>query len=221
MYKKIMKTIIYAPSATGRVNYEEINALEGAGFRVVIWEAPYLKYEEFNTVDEIRLAWVLYEYSFKKLFREIKSQTYHRLFAMGLNLGGAVLSYVSRGLNLDGLIIAGAVPKLSEFWCTSAHSQARHFQAMVRFDKGEYQLKLQNTDLIDSIKSYPKDKLLVQVGLRDDWIDEPGRQHYYQMAQQGIKISWHNDVHSMAGQEAKLERMNWLVSKTGAPILVI
>ena len=84
------------------------------------------------------------------------------------------------------------------------------FHKTVQFSLDDYQRQFAQTELHVSLKNLDPKKVLIQLGLEDDWLDEEARKVYQQIEAQGYELHWYQEGHSLAGQDSQKARWEWL-----------
>lgn len=195
---------LFAPAADGSYFEEDKNKLEVLGKECVYWEAPYLV-RSGNNLQSIRRRW-------DECVRNLKAILGKNPFVgIGKNLGGSMLVYAQRHeLRAKGIIVAGAVPNLSEFAAKSNSKMAQQFRDHSKWNMSEYLNLMQDTDLYVNLLETHSSKYLLQVGTKDPWIEMNGIDMYNEMKERGYDVRFYSEGHKMESTEAIEDRINWV-----------
>ncbi|MBT5667044.1 MAG: hypothetical protein HOJ06_17010 [Rhodospirillaceae bacterium] len=130
-----------------------------------------------------------------------------RIFAFGRNLGGSILAYhAARADNFQGLVMIGVIPELSTFRIHGDHPSARRFrQSLEATAEGARIGEIAPLDMTASLAAYPAEQCLIQVGEKDDYMDERAFDIFRNLESQ-FRTEWLDDVHAMAAPDTVARR---------------
>lgn len=138
------------------------------------------------------------------------------IVAIGRNLGGSLLAYAERANgSLDALVILGAVPALSNYFLQKYREsrdaeQGRSKQVISEERWGE----AAKFDLVESLDALRSERLLIQIGTRDEWINQDSVDIYKSMEQR-FSVKWFDCGHSMGSSDAVAQRWKFIELMTG------
>ena len=132
------------------------------------------------------------------------------IFIVGFNLGGSLAAYSATTISVSGLIIAGSIPRLTEFWANSEHPVAASARAAAAASAlPNYCEKLRPYDLTSSLNGITI-PVLLQFGNQDEWIDRSQVDELESLASSSMMIKWYEDGHDMAMNHCFHDRCQFL-----------
>jgi pimeloyl-ACP methyl ester carboxylesterase len=132
---------------------------------------------------------------------------------IGFNFGGSLAARVAATHTTRGLIAAGSIPRLSEFWLRSAHPVAAAARASVDRPDPAFVATMGPLDLSESVRGLRAPALL-QFGAKDDWID-PMQVGELVTASPGRMLRWYDDDHDMMGAACRADRLAFVREQLG------
>ena len=180
--KKGQPGVIFLHSATGGPEdfIQERRELAAAGIPTISVAAPYCRSRNggrlrglLDPVQESGLwdqTCIELNDSWDFLIEAFRC-AHDRIGFVGLNLGGAVGSFwLASHQGIRAAVVSGTVPELSEFWRYSSHPVAMQARSAPGARPDHYSKVMKDRDLIETLGITRAREVLIQTGIRDDWI---------------------------------------------------
>ena len=128
---------------------------------------------------------------------------------VGFNFGGSIAAYFAMKHSVAGLIAAGSIPRLSEFWTKSVHDIA----VAARLDSSsidkQFSQLTRQLDLTESISKL-KIPLLLKFGTSDDWLDPHQIDEINVQRSINITVACYLDDHEMLSTVSAADRFAFI-----------
>lgn len=133
------------------------------------------------------------------------------LLGIGRNLGGSLLAWwARRRADFHGLVLTGAIPELSVFRRHGQHPSARRFRASLPRPEDLPRIaELASLDLTRSLREIPPERVLLQVGSADCWMDANAHASFAALAR-CFQVQFVDDEHAMVGAATVAARWDFL-----------
>ena len=131
-----------------------------------------------------------------------------KIFAFGRNLGGSILAYHATCSRDDfrGLVMIGVIPELSTFRIHGDHASAQRFRQSLEATAEVARIgEIAPLDMTASLAAYPAEHCLIQVGEKDDYMDERAFATFRELEAR-FHTEWLDDVHAMAAPDTVARR---------------
>ncbi|MBL4721669.1 MAG: hypothetical protein JKY20_11130 [Alphaproteobacteria bacterium] len=201
--------VVLVPGADALVFNEDIAAAQQRGAQVwpVIYGPP-----TGHPIDDCEAYYQSVSQRITVIVDEIRASSPAPLiFAFGRNLGGSILAYHAAQKNdFRALVMIGVIPELTTFRRHGAHQSATTFRQRLA-ESGELARieDLEHLDMTTSLKSYPADQCLIQVGERDDYMDERAFDAFRALEAR-FPTEWLDDVHAMVEPDTLARRWTFI-----------
>ena len=121
-----------------------------------------------------------------------------RIFGVGRNQGASLLGHAAADNEaFCGLVFTGAIPELSLFRANSVLPSARAFRDSLSDPEELSRIpEMRDMDLTQTLQRIEPDRCLLQIGTRDDWIDEASVEAYRHL-ETTFRVDWIDDDHAM------------------------
>lgn len=120
------------------------------------------------------------------------------IFGVGRNQGASLLGHAAAD-NEDfcGLVFTGAIPELSLYRANSVLPSACAFRDSLSGPEELSRIpEMRDMDLTRTLQRIEPDRCLLQIGTRDDWIDEASVEAYRHL-ETTFRVDWIEDGHAM------------------------
>jgi hypothetical protein len=197
--------VVLVPGADALPFDEDIAAAaaRGAPAHVVDYDSP-----SGHPIDDCEAYYQAVSARIGAVVAGIRAQTPDaRIFGFGRNLGGSILAYhAARFEGFQGLVMIGVIPELSTFRIHGDHPSARRFRDSLSGPDEVARIgDVAPLDMTASLAAYPADRCLIQIGERDDYMDDRAFAIFRKLESR-FPSEWLDDVHAMAAPDTVARR---------------
>jgi hypothetical protein len=201
--------VVLVPGADALVFDEDIAAARQRGAQV--WPVTYGP-PTGHPIDDCEAYYQSVSVKISALVADIRTQDPDAvIFAFGRNLGGSILAYHAvRRDEFRALVMIGVIPELTTFRRYGAHPSAIGFrERLTAAGEMARNEELAPLDMTVSLATYPADKCLIQVGERDDYMDERAFDAFRALEAR-FQTEWLDDVHAMVEPDTLARRWSFI-----------
>jgi len=136
--------------------------------------------------------------------------------AIGRNNGGGQLAWaLARWLEMDAVVLVGAIPEISLYRKQSRSASAVKFRDSLA-DASEFAKidEMKPLDIVLSSKQWTVSKCLMQFGHNDPYIDETADDAAEHLAKR-YRVEWLDDDHAMVSPASLKQRWDYIEAELG------
>ena len=197
--------VILIPGADALPFEEDIAAAKGLGATV---DALTLGPIEGHPVDGRK---VYFDAVADRIAERTDAAVHAKVFGIGRNHGGSILAYAAaRDGGFDGLVFPGVIPALSDYRARSDLPSAQDFRS--KLDGLSELVRLQELRAYDMnfcLEQVSAEKVLIQVGDADDWMDEHSMALFRDL-EKHYTVQWLSDDHAMSAPTTVAARWSFI-----------
>lgn len=131
--------------------------------------------------------------------------------AIGRNNGGGQLAWaMTRKLDLNALILVGAIPEISRYRREGSAKSALSFRKSLP-NPGDIDRigDMAAMDIVSTSQYFPEGRTLIQFGRNDPYIDETAIQPAETLAKR-FRVEWSDDDHAMVSKPVLTQRWDFI-----------
>jgi hypothetical protein len=191
-------------------------ALEAAryarlGISVLVWKAPYLRPLPPRGLQHPEAEEPFWNGLRQAFARDLDEEPSWKKEApvgfLGFNLGGSAAAHVAQSFGASFVVVAGSVPRLSDFWIRSGHEAALRARAKGPFEEDAFASAARPFDLTTSLASLSA-PAFVQFGSRDPWIEPEQANELEALGR--ARVRWYDAEHGMLESDAADDRLDYI-----------